>query len=50
MLEGRERDRAEVVARRAVRAEEPPTDKQLKSWRQDIGDDAVDRLLKEQGA
>ncbi len=49
MLEGTDRARAEVVAQRIIRTGEQ-TDKQLKGWRQDIGDEAVEKLLKEQGA
>ncbi len=48
MLQGIERTRAEVLARRAVR-EGKPSGKLVKEWREALGDAVVDRLLKEQG-
>ncbi len=57
---GPQRDRVEVVARRAIRSSKNYetgevergkfTDKQVEGWRKDLGDDVVDKLLKEQGA
>lgn len=50
MLEGQhERQCAEADARRIIRREEGATEKQLDGWRKDLGDDAVEALLAEQG-
>lgn len=49
MPNGQEKARSEVVARRTIRAGDQ-TDKQVKKWRKDLGDEIVDKLLAEQEA
>ncbi len=47
MLTGNERARVETLARRASRAGKQ-TEKQVKGWREGLGDETVDRILDEQ--
>lgn len=53
MLEGKQLARGEVLARRIIRTAarkgEQITDKQLKVFREELGDEVVDGLIAEQG-